>query len=58
MSEDRFSVEFQNLTSEELDMVLQLKPKIKAKLNTNELEEVGSGCYLPTRTYDIGWRTK
>jgi len=56
MSDDRFSVEFQNLTFEELDMVLKLRPKIKAKFNTTELEEVGSGCYLPTRTYDIGWK--
>ena len=56
MSDNRFSVEFQNLTFEELDMVLKLRPKIKAKFNTTELEEVGSGCYLPTRTYDIGWK--
>ena len=58
MGENSFSVEFQNLTQKELDRVLQLRSKIKAKLNSVELEETGSGCYLPTRTYDIGWKIK
>lgn len=49
-------MEFQSLTQEELDMVLRLRPKIKAKLDGVLLEETGSGCYLPTRTYDIGWK--
>lgn len=45
------TVRFENLTDEELRYFLDhIRPKISIKGG----RETGSGCYLPTNTYDIG----
>jgi len=58
-------VEFQNLTDEELDVILSLRAKnnIQAFIwregqGRFKLEETGSGYGIPNRTYDIGWEVK
>lgn len=49
------TIYFDNLTHEELEYFLaHIRPKIRIKGG----EETGSGCYLPTRTYDIGIKVK
>ena len=43
------TIYFKNLTSEELTYFLDnIRPKIEIK----GAKETGSGCYLPTRTYE------
>ena len=49
------TVYFDNLTNEELKYFLEhIRPKIRVEGG----EEVGSGCYLPTNTYDLGIRVE
>lgn len=49
------TIYFENLTDEELIYFLD---HIRPKIRIDGGEETGSGCYLPTNTYDIGIEVK
>jgi len=53
----RISIEFKNLSKDELSTILAMKAegRIICRTDAELLEEVGSGYHIPTSTYDIGW---
>ena len=53
-------VEFRDLTDDQREAILDMRvdDKIVCLVDNEEVEEVGSGYHIPTKTYDIGWVKK
>ncbi len=53
-------IEFRGLSESQLEVIMEMREnqQIICAVDGEWIEEMGSGYYIPTATYDIGWKVR